>query len=140
MRKINRKKSGISAATAIMFVSFIVFAVLCITRFYDLKEQYTRLHNEADSLDRQKAELEEELMQIEDDRKKITVTKEEDIYFVEANWLEPILRTVNLDDYSSLQYLQRVLQTSGVFNKLEEMGIEEGDTVDIFGLEFEYVK
>ena len=79
-------------------------------------------------------------MQIEDDRKKITVTKEEDIYFVEANWLEPILRTVNLDDYSSLQYLQRVLQTSGVFNKLEEMGIEEGDTVDIFGLEFEYVK
>lgn len=83
---------------------------------------------------------EEELMQIEDDRKKITVTKEEDIYFVEANWLEPILRTVNLDDYSSLQYLQRVLQTSGVFNKLEEMGIEEGDTVDIFGLEFEYVK
>ncbi|MBP0961891.1 MAG: GTPase ObgE [Oscillospiraceae bacterium] len=83
---------------------------------------------------------EEELLQIEDDRKKITVTKEEDIYFVEANWLEPILRTVDLDDYSSLQYLQRVLQTSGVFNKLEEMGIEEGDTVDIFGLEFEYVK
>ena len=64
MRKINRKKNGISVATAIMFVSFIVFAVLCITRFYDLKEQYTRLHNEADSLDRQKAELEEELMQI----------------------------------------------------------------------------
>jgi len=83
---------------------------------------------------------EEELLQIEDDRKKITVTKEEDIYFVEANWLEPILRTVDLDDYSSLQYLQRVLQTSGVFAKLEEMGIEEGDTVDIFGLEFEYVK
>ena len=83
---------------------------------------------------------EEELLQSEDDRKKITVTKEEDIYFVEANWLEPILRTVDLDDYSSLQYLQRVLQTSGVFNKLEEMGIEEGDTVDIFGLEFEYVK
>ena len=83
---------------------------------------------------------EEELLQIEDDRKKITVTKEEDIYFVEANWLEPILRTVDLDDYSSLQYLQRVLQTSGVFNKLEEMGIEEGDTVDILGLEFEYVK
>ena len=83
---------------------------------------------------------EEELLQFEDDRKKITVTKEEDIYFVEANWLEPILRTVDLDDYSSLQYLQRVLQTSGVFAKLEEMGIEEGDTVDIFGLEFEYVK
>ena len=64
MRKINRKKNGISLATAIMFVSFIVFAVLCITRFYDLKEQYTRLHKEADTLEKQKAELEEELMQI----------------------------------------------------------------------------
>lgn len=83
---------------------------------------------------------EEELMKKEDDRKKVTITKEEDIYFVEAQWLEPILRTVDLDDYSSLQYLQRVLQTSGVFNKLEEMGIEEGETVDIHGFEFEYVK
>ena len=64
MRKINRKHGGISLVTAVMFVSFIVFAVLCITRFYDLKEQYTRLHDEADALEEQKAELEEELMQI----------------------------------------------------------------------------
>ncbi|MCQ2464000.1 MAG: GTPase ObgE [Oscillospiraceae bacterium] len=83
---------------------------------------------------------EEEIMQRADDRKKITVTKEEDIYFVEAQWLEPILRTVNLEDYSSLQYLQRVLQTNGVFQRLEDMGIEEGETVDIHGFEFEYVK
>ncbi len=83
---------------------------------------------------------EEELVKKEDDKRKITISKEEDIYFVEAQWLEPILRTVDLDDYSSLQYLQRVLQTSGVFQRLEEMGIEEGETVDIHGFEFEYVK
>ena len=79
-------------------------------------------------------------MKKEDDKRKITISKEEDIYFVEAQWLEPILRTVDLDDYSSLQYLQRVLQTSGVFQRLEEMGVEEGETVDIHGFEFEYVK
>ncbi|MCI6581766.1 MAG: GTPase ObgE [Oscillospiraceae bacterium] len=83
---------------------------------------------------------EEEIMQKEDERKRITVHKEEDVYYVEAQWLEPILRTVNLDDYSSLQYLQRVLQTNGVFQRLEDMGIEEGETVDIHGFEFEYVK
>ena len=83
---------------------------------------------------------EEEIMQKEDERKRITVSKEEDVYYVEAQWLEPILRTVNLDDYSSLQYLQRVLQTNGVFQRLEDMGIEEGETVDIHGFEFEYVK
>ncbi len=83
---------------------------------------------------------EEEILQKEDDRKKITVRKEDDIYYVEAQWLEPILRTVDLDDYSSLQYLQRVLSTNGVFQRLEDMGIEEGETVDIHGFEFEYVK
>jgi GTP-binding protein len=83
---------------------------------------------------------EEEIRKKEDDRKKIVIRKEDDVYYVEAQWLEPILRTVNLDDYSSLQYLQRVLQTNGVFDRLEEMGIEEGEAVDIHGFEFEYVR
>jgi len=82
---------------------------------------------------------EEEIVKKESDRKKITVHKEDDIYFVEAEWLEPIMRTVNMDDYSSLLYLQRVLMTNGVFKQLEEMGIQEGETVDILGFEFEYV-
>ncbi len=45
-----------------------------------------------------------------------------------------------MDDYSSLQYFQRVLQNSGIIEKLEEMGIQEGDTVNILGFEFDYVK
>ena len=81
----------------------------------------------------------EEIQLKEDSKKKITVRKEDGIYYVEAYWLEPILRTVDLDDYSSLQYLQRVLQTNGVFKKLEDMGIDEGETVNILGFEFEYI-
>lgn len=83
---------------------------------------------------------EEEIRQKEDDHKKITISKKDGTYYVEAQWLEPILRTVDLDDYSSLQYLQRVLQTSGVFQRLEDMGIEDGEPVDIHGFEFEYVR
>ena len=44
-----------------------------------------------------------------------------------------------MDDYSSLQYFQRVLRESGVIDKLDEMGVQEGDTVDILGFRFEYI-
>lgn len=81
-------------------------------------------------------ELDEKLLTKRD----FNVTVEDGIYFVEADWLYDILRVVNMDDYSSLQYFQRVLQTSGIIDKLEEMGINEGDTVAIFDFEFEYMR
>ncbi|MCL2013399.1 MAG: GTPase ObgE [Oscillospiraceae bacterium] len=66
------------------------------------------------------------------------VTREGDIYVVDAPWLEPVLHSVNIDDYESLQYFQRVLRSSGIIDKLEEMGIEDGEVVNIMGLEFNY--
>lgn len=67
--------------------------------------------------------------------------KKEDAHFysVEAEWLAPILSTVNMDDYSSLQYFQRVLRYSGIIDALKEAGIEEDDTVSIFDFEFSFV-
>lgn len=73
-------------------------------------------------------------------KKDFRVTVEDGVYLVEADWLLDILRTANMDDYSSLQYFQNVLRTSGIIDKLEEMGIEEGDTVSIFDFEFEYLR
>lgn len=73
-------------------------------------------------------------------KKDFRVTVDDGVYFVEADWLLDILRTANMDDYSSLQYFQNVLRTSGIIDKLEEMGIEEGDTVSIFDFEFEYLR
>ncbi|MCD7772524.1 MAG: GTPase ObgE [Ruminococcus sp.] len=81
-------------------------------------------------------ELDEKLLTNKD----FSVTVEDGVYFVEADWLYDILRVVNMDDYSSLQYFQRVLQTSGIIDKLEQMGINEGDTVAIFDFEFEYMR
>lgn len=68
------------------------------------------------------------------------VTVEEGIYFVEAPWLWDVLRNVNMDSYDSLLYFQKVLKDTGVIEKLEQMGINEGDTVSIFDFEFDYVK
>ncbi len=73
-------------------------------------------------------------------KQEFEVEVEDGIYYVSAMWLEPVLRTVNMDDYSSLQYFQRVLRSSGIIDKLEEMGIQEGDTVNIFGFEFDYIR
>ncbi|HRU97314.1 MAG TPA: GTPase ObgE [Ruminococcus sp.] len=71
--------------------------------------------------------------------KKFTIELEDNVYYVEAPWIQPIMRTVDPDDYSSLQYFQRVLINSGIIAKLEEMGVKEGDTVSIEGFEFDFV-
>lgn len=67
------------------------------------------------------------------------IVGEDGVYEVEAPWLQHSLGMVDMDDYESLQYFQRVLRSSGVIAKLEEMGIKEGDTVRIFNYEFEFV-
>lgn len=64
---------------------------------------------------------------------------EENVYYVEAPWLIKVINQVNLNDYESLQYLQRVLISSGIIDALREKGIEEGDTVNIYDIEFDFV-
>ncbi|MCM1507134.1 MAG: GTPase ObgE [Ruminococcus flavefaciens] len=71
--------------------------------------------------------------------KKFEITLEDGVYYVEAQWIQPIMRTVDPDDYSSLQYFQRVLINSGIIEELEKMGVQEGDTVNIEGFEFDFV-
>ncbi len=67
------------------------------------------------------------------------VTRENETFYVEADWLEGILRMVDVDDYESLQHFQLVLKSTGIIAKLEEMGIREGNTVSVCGYEFDYV-
>ncbi len=81
---------------------------------------------------------EEELMSAET-YGKFEIEIEDGIFYVDAKWLEPIMRTINMDDYSSLQYFQRVLRSSGIIDALEEKGIDEGDTVNILGFEFDFI-
>ncbi|MCQ2484283.1 MAG: GTPase ObgE [Clostridia bacterium] len=70
---------------------------------------------------------------------KFTITVEDDVYSVEGEWLLKILQRTDLDDYESLQYFQRVLQSTGIIDALIAKGIQEGDTVEIYDLEFDFV-
>ncbi len=71
--------------------------------------------------------------------KGFSIRVEDDVYFVEAQWLLKILQRTDLDDYESLQYFQRILISSGIIDALRERGICEGDTVSIYDLEFDFV-
>ncbi len=82
-----------------------------------------------------------ELQPIEElNRDRVNVTRQEGIYTVEAPWLERIMLSVDFDDSESLQYFQRVLIQTGVIDALREAGCDEGDTVDIYRLEFDFVE
>ena len=64
---------------------------------------------------------------------------EKGTFIVEASWFPRVLKGVDTEDYESLQYMQRVLEKSGVFDALRNRGIKEGDTVIVYDIEFEYV-
>ena len=68
------------------------------------------------------------------------IRKENGVYYIEAPWLARILYGANVDDYESLQYFQRALRSSGIIDRLEEMGVNENDTIDIDGFQFDYIR
>jgi len=69
-----------------------------------------------------------------------TIRRENDTFFVEGEWLYNLMGQINFDDYESLNYFQRVLKNSGVFEMLEQHGCTDGHTVSIYDFEFDYVK
>ncbi len=70
----------------------------------------------------------------------VSIKKEDGVYIVEAKWLYNVMRSINFDDYESLNYFQNVLNDKGVIDALREAGINEGDTVSIYDLEFDFVE
>ena len=63
-----------------------------------------------------------------------------DVWSVSGKWMEQLLGDINFEDYESRMYFDRQLRKSGLFDRLEELGIQEGDTVSIYDLEFTYEK
>ena len=62
----------------------------------------------------------------------------DDMWIVEGPWLQRLVATINFDDYESRMYFDRVLRDSGVFERMEQMGVKDGDTVSMYDLMFEY--
>ena len=70
-----------------------------------------------------------------------TVEIDEDgVFVVEGPRIENMLGYTNLDSEKGFDFFQKFLKTSGVLEKLEEAGIEDGNTVRMYGHEFDYYK
>ncbi|MBQ8908529.1 MAG: GTPase ObgE [Clostridia bacterium] len=67
------------------------------------------------------------------------ITLRDGVYYVEGDWIFNLMGQINFDDYESLNFFQRVLQKRGVFDKLREAGIAEGQTVNMYDFEFEFM-
>ena len=70
----------------------------------------------------------------------LQIQQYDDLWVISGTWMERLLADVNLGDYESRMYFDRQLRQSGLFDRLEAMGIQDGDTVSIYDLEFEYAK
>lgn len=68
------------------------------------------------------------------------VKNEEGIYVVEGPKIEKMLGYTNLDSEKGFEFFQKFLKDSGILDELEELGIEDGDTVKMYGLQFDYYK
>ena len=66
--------------------------------------------------------------------------KDEDMYVVEGPRIEKMLGYTNIDSEKGFEFFQKFLRENGIIDQLEEMGIEEGDTVRMYGLQFDYYK
>lgn len=73
-------------------------------------------------------------------RHEVSVQRRNGVYVVEGEWLVPVLRSINFDDADSLRYFERVLLRTGVDEALKKAGVQEGDTVSIYGVEFDYME
>ncbi|MBQ7523977.1 MAG: GTPase ObgE [Oscillospiraceae bacterium] len=68
----------------------------------------------------------------------ITITREGDVWLVSGVWIERLVGDINFDDFESRMYFDRQMRKCGLYERLEEMGIADGDTVSIGDYELEY--
>lgn len=70
----------------------------------------------------------------------IIVTNRNGVYEVEAERIINVINSINFTDRESFAYFQKILRKSGIIAALEEKGINEGDIVSLYGVEFEYYR
>ena len=69
----------------------------------------------------------------------IVIERQNGVFYVSGSHIERIFASVNLSDYESRMYFERALRKAGLFDQLEAQGIQEHDTVNVCGFEFEYL-
>ena len=70
----------------------------------------------------------------------VSYNEEDDVYVIEGPRIERMLGYTNLESEKGFEFFQKFLKTNGILGQLEALGIGEGDTVRMYGLEFDYYK
>ena len=68
----------------------------------------------------------------------VVIRHDGDMWIVEGDWLARLVASVNFSDYESRMYFDRCLRTAGIFERMEALGVKDGDTVSLYDIEFEY--
>ncbi|HEX3022204.1 MAG TPA: GTPase ObgE, partial [Lachnospiraceae bacterium] len=104
---------------------------------YYVKEQLNQLDTKPIIFER---EYFPEEINFADEPFTVEFDEDDDVYVVEGPRIERMLGYTNLDSEKGFEFFQNFLKTNGILEKLEELGIEEGDTVRMYGLQFDYYK
>ena len=70
----------------------------------------------------------------------VSYNEEDDVYVIEGPRIERMLGYTNLESEKGFEFFQKFLKANGILDQLEALGIGEGDTVRMYGLEFDYYK
>lgn len=109
-----------------------------------VKELLYYVRKKLDQLDQepvvfeQEYDLEQETFK--DEPYTVEYDEKEGMYVVEGPRIERMLGYTNLDSEKGFEFFQKFLRTSGIVDELEKLGIEEGDTVRMYGLQFDYLR
>ena len=104
---------------------------------YYVKEQLGKL-DQTPVVFEQEYVLEEETFA--DQPYTVSYDEEENMYVVEGPRIERMLGYTNLDSEKGFEFFQKFLRSSGILDELVALGIEDGDTVRMYGLQFDYYK
>lgn len=118
-----------------------VFAISAVTG-QGVKELLYHVNDLLKTVDRKPVIFEKEFeYQYQGENLPYTVERNEDgIYVVEGPKIEKMLGYTNLDSEKGFAFFQKFLKDGGILEELEQAGIEEGDTVRMYGFEFDYYK
>lgn len=109
-----------------------------------VKELLYYVKQQLDQLDQEPVVFEQEYdlgqETFKDEPYTVEYDEKEGMYVVEGPRIERMLGYTNLDSEKGFEFFQKFLRTSGIVDELEKLGIEEGDTVRMYGLQFDYLR
>ena len=73
-----------------------------------------------------------------DTSEEVSIEQYDDVWVVEGPWLEKLISTINFTDYESRMHFDKILREARIFERMEAMGVKDGDVVSMYNLEFSY--